>query len=132
MQSQKTIYNKRNDEKMGVRDSCLCSYMNEKSLLFYLFISDVQDLQLLKFYSILVRLFFWALIFLWSKAFTTVKINRIKAYFIEESSNEWKAFNIQFEALPMVKFIVGNDEQEVMTHDFYFTIEIYVPVESSK
>ena len=75
--------------------------------------------------------FFWALIFLWSKAFTTVKINRIKAYFIEESSNEWKAFNIQFEALSMVKFIVGNDEQEVMTHDFYFTIEIYVPVESS-
>ena len=74
---------------------------------------------------------FWALIFLWSKAFTTVKINRIKAYFIEESSNEWKAFNIQFEALSMVKFIVGNDEQEVMTHD-YFTIEIYVPVESSR
>ena len=31
----------------------------------------------------------------------------------------------------MVKFIVSNDEQEVMTHDFYFTIEIYVPVESS-
>ena len=75
MQSQKTIYNKRNDEKMGVLDSCLCSYMNEKSLLFYLFISDVQDLQLLKFYSILFRLFFSALIFLWSKAFTTVKIN---------------------------------------------------------
>ena len=32
----------------------------------------------------------------------------------------------------MVKFIVGNDEQEVMTHDFYFTVEIYVSVEFSK